>query len=68
MMHGTVCTPNIGPQARRRRLVVGLVATAASVLVLGSLLATDSPRIARLLAALPFWAGALGILQHREKT
>lgn len=67
-MHGAACTPNIGPAQRRQRLVVGLVATAASVVALGLLLATDATPLARLLAALPFWAGALGILQHREKT
>lgn len=60
--------PNIGARQRRYRLVVGLVAAAASVLALGTLLGTGAPRIARLLAALPFWAGALGLLQHREKT
>lgn len=67
-MHGQACTPNIGPRQRRRRLAVGVAAAAASVAALSVLLATDTPRAARLLAALPFWAGALGFLQHREKT
>lgn len=67
-MQGAACVPNIGPRQRRRRLVVGVAAIVASVVALGLLLATDSPRVARLLAALPFWSGALGILQHREKT
>jgi len=67
-MQGQACIPNIGARQRRHRLTVGLLAAAASVIALGALLATDTPRLARLLAVLPFWAGALGILQHREKT
>lgn len=67
-MTGAACTSNIGPCQRRRRLVTGLVAAAASVLALAALLAADAPRLTRLLAALPFWAGVLGVLQHREKT
>lgn len=67
-MEGASCTPNIGVRQRRHRLVVGLLAAAASVLALGTLLGTGAPRSARLLAVLPFWAGALGLLQHREKT
>lgn len=67
-MDGAACIPNIGPRQRRRRLAVGVAATVASMIVLTALLATDTPRAARLLAALPFWAGALGFLQYREKT
>jgi len=67
-MEGVSCVPNIGLRQRRRRLAVGLLAVTASVLALGTLLGTDAPRLARLLAALPFSAGVLGVLQHREKT
>lgn len=67
-MAAAACTPNIGPRQRRRRLIVGIGAIAASVVTLAALLATDTPRAARLLAALPFWAGALGFLQFRERT
>ena len=67
-MIGQACTPNIGDAQRRRRLWVGALALGASVVALAALLATDTPRWARLLAALPFWSGALGFLQHREKT
>ena len=65
---GASCTPNIGLKQRRRRLAVGALATLAGATLLAALLATDAPRLARLLVALPFWAGAVGILQHREKT
>lgn len=62
------CTPNIGLKQRRMRLAVGAAATLAGATLLATLLATEAPRMARLLVALPFWAGAVGILQHREKT
>ena len=65
---GAACTPNIGLKQRRWRLLVGALATLAGATLLAALLAAEAPRVARLLVALPFWAGALGILQHREKT
>ena len=67
-MTPTACVANIGSQQRRRRLVFGVVAFAASAVILAGLLATGAPGPARLLAAVPFWAGMLGFLQHREKT
>ena len=65
---GTVCIANIGPRQRLRRLATGAVGALAGATLLAVLLAVEAPRAARLLVALPFWAGALGILQHREKT
>lgn len=65
---GNTCLPNIGPRQRRHRLIVGVFAALAGVLALTLLLATESPRMARLLAVLPFWAGALGLLQYHERT
>jgi len=65
---GEACLPNIGLKQRRVRLVVGALATLAGATLLAALLATQAPRATRLLVALPFWAGAVGILQHREKT
>jgi hypothetical protein len=67
-MSAPACVANIGPRQRRRRLLLGIAAVAASAAILIPLLAADAPRGVRLLAALPFWAGALGFLQHREKT
>ena len=64
----TSCVPNIGLKQRRSRLAVGAFATLAGATLLAALLATEAPRMARVLVALPFWAGAVGILQHREKT
>lgn len=67
-MDALACMPNIGPRHQRKRLTVGIGAVVTSVVTLAALLATDTPRAARLLAALPFWAGALGFLQFRERT
>jgi hypothetical protein len=62
------CTPNIGLRQRRWRLVGGALATLAGATLLAALVATDAPRWSRVLVALPFWAGAIGILQHKERT
>ncbi|NJD17965.1 MAG: hypothetical protein FIA95_01585 [Gemmatimonadetes bacterium] len=67
-MTPTACVANIGPRQRRQRLVFGVVAFAASAVILAGLLAAGAPVPARLLSAVPFWAGMLGFLQHREKT
>jgi hypothetical protein len=62
------CVPNIGPAERRKRLRFGLGAWAVALGGLAILLGTDAPRAWRLALLLPFWGGALGFLQHREKT
>lgn len=67
-MTGEACIPNIGPGQRRRRLRFGLAAWAVAGVALGALLLLDAGRGWRLLLALPFWAGAIGFFQHREKT
>lgn len=67
-MNGAACVPNIGPAQRRKRLRFGLVAWVMGAVALAALLVLDADRGWRLLLALPFWAGALGFLQHREKT
>lgn len=66
-MTGAAC-PNIGPRQRRRRLAGGIVAWVAACLLLAVLLVVDAPRIARVLVALPMWAGALGVYQAKAKT
>ena len=62
------CIPNIGAAGRRRRLrfgVAGWIVAGAGLLYL---LAVDADRAWRFLLVLPFWAGAIGFFQHREKT
>lgn len=67
-MRDSACTPNIGPNERRRRLRIGVAATLVAAVLLLALLATDAQRWWRLCLAPPLWIGALGILQSRGKT
>jgi len=62
------CIPNIGPRERRKRMASGLVtfAIAAGLTVL--LVALRADRLWRLVLLLPFWAGAVGVLQATGKT
>lgn len=52
------CIANIGPRERRKRVRSGVA------LMVG--IGVD--RLLRLLLLLPFWAGAVGVLQARERT
>jgi hypothetical protein len=63
-----VCVPNIGIVGRRRRWQFGAALLAAGVGIAALLVATGAPRVWRLALFLPFWVGALGVLQAREKT
>ena len=63
-----VCVANIGPRERRKRMRFG-----AALLVVGAGLAVllvgiEAHRLWRLVLFLPFWAGAMGVLQAKEKT
>ncbi|HEY3066753.1 MAG TPA: hypothetical protein VGL09_13235 [Methylomirabilota bacterium] len=59
---------NLGPRQRRRRLVMGVVMLAVGVGLVISVVALGAGRGWRLLAMLPFWAGALGLFQARAET
>lgn len=67
-MRSAILQPNIGPRQRRRRLVVGVVALLAAAALLAWLVLSGASRGWRLLIAIPVWLGALGVLQHRDKT
>jgi hypothetical protein len=54
---------NIGPAEIRRRKRSGIVATVATVAVLGATVATGAPRPLRLLAVLPASGAATGFIQ-----
>lgn len=59
---------NLGPGGRRRRLIMGIVmlvvgAAGATLLILAG--TGPGPRV---LLVLPFWIGALGVLQARTHT
>lgn len=64
----TVCIANIGPRERRKRLGFGLVLLGIGVVGAFILVVADVGRAWRMALFLPFWAGALGVLQAREKT
>ncbi|HEY3113795.1 MAG TPA: hypothetical protein VGJ62_08935 [Gemmatimonadaceae bacterium] len=59
---------NIGAQERRKRLTVGIVALTAGVIIAGLLVAVRAPLVWRLPLFLPFYVGALGFFQARDKT
>ena len=65
-MDGTV--PNIGTRQRRARLVGGVLGLVGAAALLVVLLVGEAPRAARLLVALPVWAGTLGVFQAKGRT
>jgi len=64
----TETVPNIGPQARRVRLLSGLVGFGIALVVVVVLITTGSSRWWRLLLFLPLLLGFLGVFQARGKT
>lgn len=68
MREGTACVPNIGTSQRRQRLAGGVLALVGSVALVAAFMLTGVPRMARLVVALPLWAGTLGVLQSKAKT
>ena len=65
---GSVCMMNIGPRERMKRMRFGMAAMGAGLVVTGVLVAMQVHHAIRLCAFLPFFAGAIGIFQAREKT
>jgi hypothetical protein len=64
----SVRAANLGPKGRRRRLVTGAVALAAGIAALVVLLLSGAGRGWRVALVVPFWAGALGVLQAQGHT
>lgn len=62
------CVPNLGPREQRKRLVFGVAALGASVLVAAMLVLTHVALTWRLLLFVTFFFGALGVFQARDKT
>lgn len=59
---------NIGPKESRKRLIMGVVMLAVGIGVAIALIFTDLNRWWRIGLFLPFWMGALGLFQAKEKT
>ena len=68
MADGAACVPNIGPRERRKRSLGGVVALVVGVGLALFMISADVARAWRLALFLPFWFGALGVFQAREKT
>lgn len=64
----TACIVNIGSRERQRRMRFGVVLLVAGAALTAILVGLDVTRAWRIASFLPFWAGALGIMQAREKT
>jgi len=67
-MNAPVTIPNIGRKGQQRRLLSGAAMIVGAASLLSVLIVSGAPRAVRLLVFLPALAGALGVLQSREKT
>jgi len=59
---------NLRLGGRRHRLLMGMVFTALAVVGGAALMAAGLPRGMRLVLAVPFYLGAVGLLQYRDHT
>jgi hypothetical protein len=59
---------NLGAGGRRHRLLMGIAFTAIAVIGGAALVAAGLPRGTRVLLAIPFYLGAVGLLQYRDHT
>jgi hypothetical protein len=59
---------NIGAGERRKRLVFGVAAIGIGAVLAILLVSIEAPLLWRLPLFLPFFAGALGFFQARDKT
>ncbi|HEX9895518.1 MAG TPA: hypothetical protein VGA78_16430 [Gemmatimonadales bacterium] len=59
---------NIGPGGQRKRATWGAGSLAVAVGLAVVLIATDQPRLFRLILAVPLWGAGLGLLQAKGKT
>jgi hypothetical protein len=69
-MEGSAATriANIGAGERRKRLVVGIGALSVGAVIAILLIAIGAPLVWRLPLVFPFYVGALGVFQARDKT
>lgn len=65
---GAACPVNVGRAERALRRRAGWIAIGAGVVSGGALLALGAPTPLRLLLAVPFFFGTVGLLQAREGT
>lgn len=65
---GKACIANIGSHQRRKRLTFGLVLLGVGLVLGLFLVGVGVHRLWRLVLFAPFWLGAVGVQQAREKT
>jgi hypothetical protein len=65
---GTVCIANIGPNQQRLRLRFGLVMFAMGIMIAALLILTGVHWAWRIVLFMPFYLGATGYFQARDKT
>lgn len=65
---GEACIANIGFKERRKRMRFGVAVLVACAVIAVLLVGIGAQRLWRIGLFLPFWAGALGVFQAREKT
>jgi hypothetical protein len=63
-----VCIANIGPQQQRMRLTFGLVTLAFGIVVAALMIFARIDLGWRIALFLPFYIGAIGFFQARDKT
>ena len=59
---------NIGAGERRKRLIYGIVAVAAGIVIAVLLVVVHAPLVWRIPLVFLFYVGALGFFQSRDKT
>lgn len=68
MPNTDICIPNIGPRERRRRLTIGLMLLAVTLLVAAGQLASGTPWIWRAPVFLPLWMATVTLMQVSAQT
>jgi hypothetical protein len=68
MSQPTVCPINIGPKESCKRLVMGLGALAAGLILAAVFVVGGVERKWRAVLFIPLWIGALGVFQARQRT
>ena len=67
-MDASVCIANSGPRERRKRLMFGITALAASIVISFLFVFYGVRPLFRLPLFVPLFAGALGFFQARDRT
>ena len=66
--NSVVCIANIGPEQQRKRLRFGLATFAIGVVIAALLIFFRVDSLWRISLILPFYLGAIGFFQARDKT